>query len=478
MPASSDVGAGPDLRAVAMLPIHLAITGIVIVVGTFGILIGWHELSREHDAIALVTGGAALALIFWIRYGLRVPWASGTLLFLTLLWLFSFGLTFIGALIPSSLTTLSDEDFEWLFSLTTRKSMLLALAGAGAYALTVGVFAATADPSAPAPDVEHDDVLYWAGSLLMGLGLAGVAFILATSGGLALLSMSYLDFRGSVLATTRLTNALDFSQLGCLVAICGGGGTAWRKPLAVWSLVIPAPFMLLGLRATVMIPMLAYVVAIALRGVRIRTGVLGAGALVVSILMPAVYAVRNVGYADRDTINWTKVTPLDAVMEFGGSLRATQAYVDWIDTGDHHLLGASYWAPFDRQVMVYLIPGHRVPETRDDPRIPLRQMDDRQGAVGGSATGEAYYNFGLLGPVLFFGAIGALFGWFEWHSRRTPYTIAAFAVVVLGLCFNIRSDWLAVPASIGQGLVFVAGCRVLTHLFRPARKKTTVPCAA
>jgi hypothetical protein len=467
-----------DLRALTTLPVHLALTAIVVVAGTFGILVGWHEPSRAHDAIAITTGVVGVALILWVRYGLRVPWASATLLYLALLWLFHFGLTFTTALVPSSMKTLSDEDFEWLFSLTTRKSMLLALAGAGAYAAAAGAFAAATNPSRAIPEVEHDDVLYWTGSLIMAVGLAGVIFILATSGGPALLSMSYLDFRATVLGPTRLTTALDLSQLGCLLAICGGGGTAWRKPLAVWLLVIPVPFMLLGMRSTVMIPMLAYIVAISLRGVRVRTDVLGASALAASILMPAVYAVRNVGYAQRDDISWTQFTPLDAMMEFGGSLRATQAYVDWIDSGDHYLLGSSYWAPFDRQILAHVLPGHRVPETRDDPRIPLRQMDERQGAVGGSAAGEAYYNFGMLGPLLYFGAVGALFGWLEWRVRRTPYTIASFAVVMLGLCFNIRSDWLAVPASIGEGLALVAACRVLAYLFRPAHKRRAAACAA
>lgn len=476
MPASSDMQRAS--RAMSILPAHLAITGLVVIVGLFGILVGWYDLSRAHDPIALVTGGLGLALLLWVRYGLGVPWPTGTLLYLTLLWLFHFGLTFTGALIPSSLGRLTDEDFEWLFSLSVRKSMLLSLAGAGAYAAAVGTFAAVGEPWRAAPEVEHDPVLYWVGSLLMLLGLAGVVLILATNGGLALLSMSYLDFRGSVLATTRLTMALDLSQLGCLLAICGGGGTAWRRPLAVWCLVIPAPFLLLGMRATVMIPMLAYVVVIALRGVRIRTGVLGIGALAVSILVPAISLVRNVGYADRENVSWTDIAPLDAVMEFGGSLRATQAYVDWIDSGDRYLLGASYWAPVDRQLLVRLLPGHTVPETRDDPRIPLREMDERQGAVGGSATGEAYYNFGLLGPALFFGLVGTLFGWLEWRVRRTPYTIATFGVLVLGLCFNIRSDWLAVPASIGQGLALVAACRVVSHLFRLDRRRATTPCAA
>ena len=93
----------------------------------------------------------------------------------------------------------------------------------------------------------------------------------------------------------------------------------------------------------------------------------------------------------------------------------------------------------------------------------MRLMDQRDGAIGGSATGEAFYNFGAIGPVLFFASVGILLGWLQ-QTRASPYSAAVLGVVMLTLYFNIRSDWLAVPAQIGQGLLLVAFC-YLVDLF-------------
>jgi hypothetical protein len=127
------------------------------------------------------------------------------------------------------------------------------------------------------------------------------------------------------------------------------------------------------------------------------------------------------------------------------------------------LLGASYWAPVDRQILSRVIPGREAIAYQQDERIPIRLMDEREGAIGGSATGEAFYNFGALGPVLYFGSLGILFGWLQ-RTPASPYSAAVMGVILLVLCFNIRSDWLAVPAQIGQGLLLVACC-YLVDLF-------------
>ena len=85
------------------------------------------------------------------------------------------------------------------------------------------------------------------------------------------------------------------------------------------------------------------------------------------------------------------------------------------------------------------IPGREQIPCEEDERVPLRLMDLREGAVGASATGEAYYNFGSVGPFIFFACVGALFGWLERRGGRTPYHCALLGIVMSLFYFNIRS---------------------------------------
>jgi oligosaccharide repeat unit polymerase len=94
----------------------------------------------------------------------------------------------------------------------------------------------------------------------------------------------------------------------------------------------------------------------------------------------------------------------------------------------------------------------------DDVRIPARDIASREGSVGQSATGEAYYNFGPVGPFLYYGLVGALFGWLERRAHRSPYICALLGTAMLLFFFNIRGDWISVPAqaTLAAGVVLFA----------------------
>ena len=106
-----------------------------------------------------------------------------------------------------------------------------------------------------------------------------------------------------------------------------------------------------------MITLLTFFVLLTKLGVQFRRSLMIGIVAVASVLIPSIYAFRQVGFANRSDVNWTDVTPLDTLMELGGSLQSTRAYVDWIESGDPLLLGASYWAPVDRQILTRVIPG-------------------------------------------------------------------------------------------------------------------------
>jgi hypothetical protein len=458
--------AGPGRKEAAFLPLHLVLMMLIITLSLGAIGARIYEPPSNHAALAVVTGLAGIGLIAYARYFLRLPWLSGSLVYLMLLWMFHFGYTFTSVLVPSMLTRL-DEEVEWLSFESTRLSMILGVLGAAGFVASVGLFARRPTREAPTANTPAQPGLYTIGWLIMVSAIALVIWVLAQFGGLAVFSMTYLEYRATVLNGSMMPTAVELSQLGCLIAVCGGGRRGWVLPLTVWCAAIGVPTLLVGGRAPAMITVLTILVVLTKLGVQFRRSLMIGVIAVASVLIPSVYAIRQVGFTNRNEVNWTDVTPLDTLMELGGSLQATRAYVDWIERGDPLLLGASYWAPFDRQILSRVIPGREVIAYEQDERIPIRLMDEREGAIGGSATGEAFYNFGAFGPVLYFGTMGILFGWLQ-RIPASPYSAAAMGVVILMLCFNIRSDWLAVPAQIGQGLLLVAVCYLVDVFVVPS----------
>lgn len=441
-------------------PMHLVVIGSIVLAVAVALSYGAYEPSEVHDAIALASGLAALALIAYARYGLGLPWLSASLVYLLLFWMFHFGLVFTAALDPGVLASLQDWELEWLYWPNVRLAMLLGVLGAAGF---VAGLAATASGGTPVPAAvpppAYDPSLYGVGWILMLGGIGGAVFTLLAGGGLGVLGLSYAEFRNGVLGVGHFQTFLDLSQLGCVLALCGADRRRWARPLAVWS-PLAGLMLLVGLRTEAMVPAVAFVIVLAHRGIRFRRRVLLTAVVVSMIVIPAIRTIRNVGFSNRAEVDWTSVSPLETFTELGGTLRAVKAYIDWIEQGDEHLLGATYWAPFDRQILVRLVPGREPIPYEEDERLPERHIE-REGAVGLAATGEAYYNFGPAGPFIYFTFLGALFGWLERRAWSTPYHCAALGIVMGIFYFNIRSHWLFVPAQTAIALVPLAFCYLL-----------------
>jgi hypothetical protein len=454
----------PDRFDLARRPLHVSLTGLVFVGAMYAIALRVYEPLDSHDGIAIATALAGAALVLHARYLLGLRWLSAPVIYLMLMWMFHFGMTFTAVLAPSVLDAIPDDSLEWFYLPSTRLSMILGVLGSAGFLFALGLLDHPRDAAAEHGHTGmHDRGLWVGGWILMLVSIAAAAVVVVQSGGSELFSMTYLEFRRQFLRDTWLPNMIELSQLGCLLAMCGSAGRDWRWPALVWGGVIAIPMLVIGSRATAMIPLVVFAVALSNRGVHFRRMTIAVTVLAVSFIVPAVYAYRNVGVGNRDLVNWTDVTPLDAVVEMGGSLQATRAYVDWIGSGDAYLLGASYWAPIDRQLLTRIVPGREPIEFVNDARIPLRLMDEREGAIGGSATGEAYYNFGPIGPALYYAAIGLVFAWL--HRRaHTPYGNAILGVAMLVFYFNIRSDSLAVPSQLAQALLIVFGCHLAGQL--------------
>jgi oligosaccharide repeat unit polymerase len=244
-------------------------------------------------------------------------------------------------------------------------------------------------------------------------------------------------------------------------------------PLAVWS-VVGVAMLVIGMRAETLVPVVAFVIVLRYRGMRIRRSVLVAGVVTLLVLIPMLRVTRQVGLENASDLDLSATSPLETFTELGGTLRAVKAYVDYIDRGGDYRLGRSYLVPFDRQVLARVVPGREQTPIETDPRSPDLLIVG-EGAVGLSATGEAYYNFGPVGPFIFFGLVGVLFGWLERRAATTPYHCGALGVVMCIFFFNIRSNWLPVPAQFALTVSPMVICYLLNRLRIRASAGLQVP---
>src|SRR5687768_14876011 len=93
----------PDRRAVALPPLHLAVTALVLAWTFAALWLRLHEDPASYEAIAIVSGLTGLGLVAYARWGLRLSWMSAPLVYLMLLWVFHFGMTFTTTAVPSTL---------------------------------------------------------------------------------------------------------------------------------------------------------------------------------------------------------------------------------------------------------------------------------------------------------------------------------------------------------------------------------------
>jgi hypothetical protein len=448
------------------LPLHLAVIASLTCIAVVVFYLGIYEPAENDRFITLTCGLAVAGLALHVRYVLGLPWVSASMVFLVLFWMFHYGLTFTAALAPDVLAPFEDWEIEWLRWPNVRLAMVLALLGATGFVFGVGLSGRRASLVTPSTiETGGDRPLHLGGWVVMVIGLAGLVFTLMTNGGIGVLSMGYMDFRQVVLAPTRMQTFIDLSQLGCLMALCGADRGRALRPLIAWFAVAGVVMLLVGLRSEAMIPLVTFAVVLAHRGRQLPRAVLVAAVVAALVVLPAIRVARLVGLGNTAELSWSDVTPLGTVTELGGTLRAVKAYVDWIEYGDEYQLGAGYFAPIDRQLLVRVLGTEQIPFDRDV-RVPSRDIVTREGAVGAAATGEAYYNFGAAGPFLFFAAVGLVFGWLERRAPLSPYACAVLGVVMFVFYFNIRGEWLPVPAQLGVSLAVVGACYLTGRISR------------
>jgi hypothetical protein len=222
-------------------------------------------------------------------------------------------------------------------------------------------------------------------------------------------------------------------------------GVMW--PLLCLEGICAGVMLLLGARTAALCGPLLVVIVLSKRGIRIPRWV-GVGCIVLLFWVIAIVGVARQGAVSDNISSAKSAGPLDALLEMGGSLYTVRLFDGWILDGDRFQLGGGYWLPFERAIGL-AIPGVRA-DLHTDPRAASEVLSSRTNGLGGSVVAEAYYNFGLFAPLLFFMPLGWLLGRLD-RFADNPLSVAWLVVVFYPLLMEVRGWFLSVPAMMVLG---------------------------
>jgi hypothetical protein len=285
--------------------------------------------------------------------------------------------------------------------------------------------------------------------LFSGSGLIALAIL--TSGGARLFRESYEALGDQLFSTGSFgVGMLILTQGLALTTI----GVEHRKLklVVICQAIFTGVMLLFGARSAGLIPGLITLILLNKRGIKIPRFAAIVGVAFLLWVIAIVGAARHEGVMNSLSES-SSATPVDALIELGGSLQTVSLSFQWIESGDQFQLGGGYWLPLERMIGL-VVPGVRK-DLETDKRAMNMVLVSREHGLGGSAVAESYYNFGLWGAFLFFLPLGYLVGYLD--RAGNPVSVAWLVAIFYPLLMDVRSWFISVPAIILVAIVPLIG---------------------
>ncbi len=414
----------------------------------------------QVDLWSLCVYASIVSLLILVLAARSTPqgfWSLSSI-YLSVFSLFHFGVVYSFTLAGDSALT-NFNTSKWFYSPDVPLAIAVALAGMASF---YGCSQLRWRRAPPLPASRADRLGTAAGPagfLIVVFALAWWFYSAIHAGGPSLLLAAYNEF----LRATKYENiSLSYFLLGIgMSLLVASPQRGWMRAgfvcFGLWA-IIALP---LGLRGEVLFPLAGAAALMAkhkqpMSGFKALVGVALALVMIDFLRQLRQFGISGVGEA------FLELQPTDALLELGSSLLPTVRVIEWLDSGDPYMNGATYWAPLDR-ALYHLIPGSTRLDAEDDMRIMNVLVMQRVGPIGFSPIAEAFYNYGRFAVVAFMGITGLLVGWLD-RWKATPVRIAAAGAIVFPLLIQIRNTFVSTPSWIVIGLAIVGAVALFEQL--------------
>lgn len=374
-----------------------------------------------------------------------------------------FGIFHGGLILVNSVNLITDHDTLyqisfWFYNEQTENAIHminLAFLGFGLGAMLFSRAVKTESNIIP-PDKSFNRRLYHIGGIILVIMIL-LFFLVAAATGAIYSYGSYLQVVDSIpLVGIIFTYNYVFISLALvLVAVAYDKefGYGYFIVFGLWALFA----FKLGLRGEVMFPCAVTACMLGKKG-RVMNGFLLLALVFVFLISAGI--VKNARVSGNYE-GGADFNPLNAVAEMGSSLRAVQEVIDWRSKGDELLLGASYWAPIERQLALFVPQLDRLEAEKDDRLLNVKVINVA-GPIGFSPVAEAYINFGEKGVLIIFFLFGGFMAKLDNIASSTKADIL-IGVSLAPLFIMIRNSFAHVPVQIIFGCAFAMFFMFLAH---------------
>lgn len=457
------------LQAKTLTPIFSA---LLVCAALFAI---WQTQLRGNDAGAALASGLLLVLsLLFARYVLRVPYASGAMVYLILLGLFHLGLV-----VPWALGI---YDISRTPSFTPHGlSRSIALINYAIISFDLGLVIAQFAGKGrranllkrSANDAENHEV-YVAGCLLLAAGI--IMFIVGLIGldPLGYFRLTYSEtFRLRAESDPRLFGSgITIAFIGLSIAAAGASTRRFRIVSAVGAVWLIS-LMYWGFRGPALIAAIVVYIIARKKGLSIPRSAPLAAVGCALLILPVLRAGRESPLNERfSQLSLKDFNILDGPAEMGMSIRPLVETIDLIGPNDFRW-GKTYWLGLEG-IVPNLALRWEASSTRAEDELPpshwITAIVDpwsykNYGGMGFSAVAEPYMNFGVGGVVVYFGLLAFLLVWLEQISARNSFALAAWALILGPLLWTTRNDSSNFFRSAVWGLLTLAVVKALSKAY-------------
>ncbi len=445
----------------------------------------WQTTVRGNDSTAaLATGLLFTVSLLFDRYVLRLPFATGPMVYFMLLGLFHLGLVVPWALgIYDISRTPSFIPHALSRSIALINYSIIAFQAGLIFALYAGKKAAnTVRPSASEP--ENSEV-YFAGCLLLGMGITMFVVGLIGLDPLGYFRLTYSEtFRLRAESDPRLFGSgITIAFIGLSIAAAGSSQRRFRLA-AVVGIIWLLSLIYWGFRGPALIAAIIVYIIARKKGLTISrwSPLLATGVL---LILPVLRTSREAPLNERfSQLSFKDFNILDGPAEMGMSIRPLVETVDLMRAKDFrrgktYLLGiagivpnlALRWEVSAKEAEDELPPSHWITAMVD----PWTYKN--YGGMGFSAIAEPYMNFGLPGVVLYFIVLAFFLVRLEQVSIHNSYTLAAWALILGPLLWTTRNDFSNFFRPAVWGLLALVAIRAFSRTYSIilARRNPHIP---